>query len=213
MYLPEIFVETDRAMALRMMRENPLANVITQAPQEIMANPIPTLVDEVGGGLAIRFHLAIRNQQCESLQEGSPCLLLFTGPNCYVSPSWYTEHPNVPAWNYVCAHAYGTVEVMPEAGLEELLLDLSRIHEETVGGTWRYEELPDAFRRELLAEIRGFRLRVTRLEAKVKLSQNRTAEDRERVTRRLSDSSDPGARAVGRWMVDKFFGKSTGSRS
>ena len=207
MYLPEIFAEEDRALALRVMRENPLASIVTQGA-EIIANPIPTLVDDVGGALAIRFHLAVRNQQCETLRDASSCLLLFTGPNCYVSPSWYMEHPNVPSWNYLSVHAYGTVEVLPESGLEELLTDLSRLHEKAVGGNWRYEELPEAFRRELLAEIRGFRVRVTRLEAKAKLSQNRTAEDRERVTRRLSDSADPSARAVGRWMVDKFFGGS-----
>ncbi len=206
MYVPEMFAETDHVMALRVMRENPLANVVTQGLRgpEIVANPIPTLVDADGGSLAIRFHLAVRNQQCESLNAGAACLLLYTGPNCYISPSWYNEHPNVPSWNYVCAHAYGTVEVLPEAGLDELLTDLSRLHEKAVAGAWRYDEVPDDFRRELLAEIRGFRMRVTRLEAKVKLSQNRTAEDRERVTRKLSDSPDPAARAVGRWMVDKF---------
>jgi len=138
------------------------------------------------------------------LTNGSRCLLVFTGPNCYVSPSWYTEHPNVPSWNYVAAHVHGTVEVLDEPGLEELLRQLSRRHEAAVEGRWDYDALPVAFRRELLGEIRGFCVRASRVETKLKLSQNRLAVDRARVAERLLASEDPMARAVGRWMVERF---------
>jgi transcriptional regulator len=203
MYLPAIFTETDPAVALQLMRENPLANVITNAA-ELDVNPVPTIADASGGNVSIRFHLATRNPQCEELTNGSRCLLVFTGPNCYVSPSWYTERPNVPSWNYVAAHVRGTVEVLDEPALEELLRELSRRHESAVGSSWEYDSLPFAFRRELLAEIRGFRVGASRIETKLKLSQNRVAEDRARVTERLLASEDPGARAVGRWMVERF---------
>jgi transcriptional regulator len=203
MYLPALFTESDLAIALQLMRENPLANVITDGA-ELVANPLPTIADSADGNVSIRFHLATRNAQCETLTNGARCLLVFTGPNCYVSPSWYTEHPNVPSWNYVSAHVYGHVEVLDEAALEELLRELSRRHEESVGGSWEYDSLPLAFKRELLAEIRGFRVRASRVETKLKLSQNRLSEDRVRVTERLLASPDPTARAVGRWMAERF---------
>jgi len=203
MYLPKSFAEEDPALVFRILRENPLANVITSSP-ELIVNPAPTVVTEVEGKIEIRFHLALRNPQCKALQNGAPCLSVFTGPNCYVSPSWYSEQPNVPTWNYVAAHAHGTIRVLAEAELELLLQDLTKRHEPAVGGTWRYEDMPADFRRELLAEIRGFCLQVTLLEAKSKLSQNRRPEDRDNVMRRLLESDTASARAVGQWMATKF---------
>lgn len=200
MYLPPLFKEEDQALVLKMMRENPLANLISSG-HEPCVSAIPVLVDETNGHWDIRFHLAEQNPQCRLLASEPDCLLVFTGPNCYVSPSWYTEHPNVPTWNYLAVHVYGRVEPMPPPQLETLLRDLTRQFEPSVGGDWKYEDLPEDFRQELLAEIRGFRLRPSRVEAKSKLSQNRKPEDRERVRQMLLQSSNPQARAVGGWMA------------
>src|SRR5262249_50146373 len=144
--------------------------------------------------------------QCEALRSARACLVVFTGPNCYVSPSWYSEHPNVPTWNYLSVHAYGPVDLLDDEGLEQTLIELTLPHEASVRGNWRYEDLPSDFKAELLREIRGFSVRVARLEAKAKLSQNRIPEDRERVTRALLDSSDPRAREVARGMAKKHSG-------
>ena len=203
MYLPKVLVEEDRTLVLRLLRENPLANVVTAHP-ELIVNAAPTMISEVEGQIEIRFHLAQRNTQCDALPDGAQCLLVFTGPNCYVSPSWYAEHPNVPTWNYIAAHAHGSIRVLSESELEQLLRELTHLHEPAVGGTWRYEEMPSDFRQELLAEIRGFCMQVTRLEAKSKLSQNRPLEDRHNVSRHLLESSSASARAVGQWMAEKY---------
>lgn len=185
------------------MQENPLVNLVT-AGSEPFVSAVPTLVDTAPKGFDIRFHLAGRNPQASQLQAHPDCLLVFTGPSCYVSPSWYGEQPNVPTWNYVAVHVYGRAVPMLPAELESLLRELSRRFETSVGESWQYDDLPNELRQQLLAEIRGFRIEPSRVEAKSKLSQNRGPQDRARVMRKLLQSADPSANAVGRWMSAKF---------
>jgi transcriptional regulator len=197
MYLPPIFAEQERTAVLSIMREYPLANVVTHQ-SELAVSAVPTLADD---DLTLRFHLAARNPQCEQLLPGAECLLIFTGPSCYVSPSWYTKHPSVPTWNYVTVHAQGAAETMTEPELEQLLRDLTNAHEPAVG-SWHYEEMPEDFRRALLAEIRGFRVRVSKISAKSKLSQNRSADEQRRIAEHLLQSADAASNAVGRLMLE-----------
>jgi transcriptional regulator len=202
MYVPPAFAENDRALALSLMTADGFATVFTcgSGPE---ASHVPTMVEEVEGGLSIQFHLALANPQCEHLEEGSSCLIVYLGPHCYVSPSWYSEKPNVPTWNYLAVHAEGRVSILSSQALESQLAAFAARYEPKVGGDWALEQLPEAFKSELLQQIRGYRVVVSRLQAKSKLSQNRVPVDRQRVTRRLLESSDHGAQAVGKWMAAK----------
>lgn len=204
MYLPESFSESDHGFALEVMRSCGMASVISWTGQKAEVSHVPVLVDSTEGKVTVRFHLALRNGHCEYLDEGADCLLTFVGPNCYVSPTWYTEQPNVPTWNYVAVHARGRVSRMSEDELEKLLSELTTYHEAKVGAGFSYAGLPRDFQLALLAEIRGFTVHVSELEAKTKLSQNRLPVDRDRVTRQLLQSADPSAVAVGRLMSAKF---------
>jgi transcriptional regulator len=204
MYLPNAFSETDRLFALEVMRTCGMATAISWTGPNPQVSHVPVLVDSSEGQLALRFHLALRNGHCAALTEGASCLLTFLGPNCYVSPSWYTEQPNVPTWNYVSVHAYGRVVPMDQDALEKFLADLTSHHEARIGGGFSYAGLPREFQLELLQEIRGFRVEVSELEAKSKLSQNRLPADRDQVTRKLLQSTEPDALAVGHLMAAKF---------
>lgn len=203
MYLPKAFAENDRALALSLMNADSFATIFTGGSQP-EASQAPTIVEDAREGLSIQFHLALANPQCEHLQEGSSCLIVYLGPHCYVSPSWYTEQPNVPTWNYLTVHAEGRVLILSSRDLESQLAALATRYESKVGGNWALEQLPAAFKMQLMQEIRGYRVAVSRLQAKSKLSQNRIPADRQRVTQQLLESSDPSAQAVGKWMVAKF---------
>jgi transcriptional regulator len=203
MYLPKAFVEHDRTVALRLMTSDGFATVFT-AGSEPQASHVPTLVEDGPSGLSIQFHLARANPQCKQLAEGAPCLVVYLGPHCYVSPSWYTEHPSVPTWNFLSVHAEGSVSIQNNQELEAQLAELTARHEPTVGGDWTLDSIPEQFKAQLLPQIRGFRVQVSRLEAKSKLSQNRLEVDRQRVMQKLLASSDPAAQAVGQWMATKF---------
>jgi transcriptional regulator len=203
MYLPQAFAENDRALAMSLMTADGFATVFTSGnPPE--TSHVPTIVEDTGDELTIQFHLALANPQCEHLQEGSSCLITYLGPHCYVSPTWYTGQLNVPTWNYLAVHAEGRVSTLSGPATEAQLAAMAAQYEPKVGGDWAVAQLPAAFKTALLKEIRGYRVAVTRLQAKSKLSQNRTPADRERVTRQLLESSDPSAQAVGKWMAAKF---------
>jgi transcriptional regulator len=204
MYLPSNFLETSHDETVALMRARSFANIVTKDP-ELCINAVPMVVDAADGNVTLRFHLALRNPQCEALaQPDCACVVAFNGPDSYVSPSWYEERLNVPTWNYQMVQARGRVEVLSAIELEALLGEMSSLHEAAVSGTYRYDSLPADFRAELLAEIRGFRLHVTELSAKSKLSQNRPRADQERVCRHLLESSDPSAWAVGRAMARRL---------
>jgi transcriptional regulator len=204
MYLPSNFAETSQAEILELMRARPFANIVTREP-ELCLNAAPMLIDAEDGNVSLRFHLALRNPQSDALSRaGCECVVAFNGPDCYVSPSWYDEALSVPTWNYQMVQARGRVEALTAAELELLLRDLTSLHESAVSGTYCYDALPADFRTKLLAEIRGFRLRVDELSAKSKLSQNRPWADQERVCRRLLGSNDASAQAIGRAMARRL---------
>ena len=200
MYVPVHFAEPDPSVALAVMRENPFATIVSGG-DEVYISQVPALVGESDGRISVRFHLAARNPQCATLAEGGRCVVLFAGPHSYVSPTWYAEHPNVPTWNYVSVEVRGAARRMEKAALDALVSELTELHEGAVRGTWRYGQLPDDFRDELLSEITGFYIDAERVECKLKLSQNRTPEDRRRVALALGRSEAPSARAVAAWMT------------
>jgi transcriptional regulator len=205
MYIPPLFAEHDRSHILRLMREHSFATVIAPGDEPVVSQA-PTLVVDNGDRFAIEFHLSVHNPHCDQLRDGACCVILFSGPNCYVSPSWNSQHPAVPTWNYVSVEARGPIMRISEDELIAQLVELSRRHEGRVGGSWQFNDLPFEFRQRLLAEIRGFRVQVEVVAAKSKLSQNRTPADRRSVADRLSMSTDPLDQRVGRLMMETFDG-------
>jgi transcriptional regulator len=121
-------------------------------------------------------------------------LLIFNGPNTYVSPTWY-GHLNVPTWNYEAVHLYGTPRLIePGDELRGILARLIRRYE--TESDYRLEGLPADFVEKEIKGVMGFQVRVTRLEASFKLSQNRNDEDHASVIRELEKRGDEGSSAV-----------------
>jgi transcriptional regulator len=205
MYLPRRFTETRPELLQKAMRENSFATVVTTAGGVPFVSHVPVLVDgeSVAGGLKIRGHFARANPHWKHLADGGEALVIFHGPHCYVSPSWYADPQNVPTWNYAVVHACGTATLLAPDDLRTLLGDLVAAHErggDPADPRWRLETLPADFVQKLLGGIVGFQIAVTRLEGNMKMSQNRSPEDQRRVRERLAVSADPAARAVAHWM-------------
>jgi transcriptional regulator len=131
-------------------------------------------------------------------------LTIFSGPHAYISPSWYTNSPAVPTWNYVDTHAYGTIRLIEDADwLRGLLRRLSERHEARNPVPWRMQDLPETYLEGMLNGIIGFDIAVTRLEGKYKLSQNRPAADRPLVIAALERQSDADSLAIARLMRER----------
>ena len=176
LYIPAHFRLDDRGAALDLMRQNAFAVLVSSGEAGLHVSHIPFVVEVDGDEVRLLGHLARANEQWKALESARDVVAIFQGPHAYVSPGWYEQHPSVPTWNYAVVHAHGRVQTMEEAELHELLMTLSGTYESGREKPWKMSELPAPYVSGMLQNIVGFTLRVERLEAKFKLSQNRPAE-------------------------------------
>jgi transcriptional regulator len=184
MYVPPAFRE-DRPEVLRAaIRASGLAILVSFGPEGLIASHVPMMLDEADGPHgALIGHLARANPQWRVTAADIPALAIFPGPDAYISPSWYATKREtgkvVPTWNYVVVHAYGPLVFFdePEA-LHALVSRLTAAHEAGRSMPWAVTDAPAGFIASQLKGIVGFRLAITRLEGKWKMSQNRPMADR-----------------------------------
>ena len=205
LYLPRHFSQSDSEAIRRIVDELGFATLITASNDEPMLSHVPVLVEhDANGPVAAIGHVAAANPHA-SLLGDRPALLVFQGPNGYVSPNWYTSPAqSVPTWNYIAVHLYGTIERMDTPAQKREIVDaLSARHEAPLPQQWTSDKMPPALLEKMLGAIVGFRMRVTRVDAKFKLSQNRSAADRDGVLRGLASRETAEARALADWMRDQ----------
>jgi len=190
MYIPPAFLETDSAAITATLKGSGLANLVTMTEEGLIATPLPLLFDETEGPHGTLYgHVARANPQWRLPVMGD-ALAIFMGPDAYVTPSWYETKQQtgkvVPTWNYVTIHAYGRIEFFEdETRLLDLVTRLTERHEGGRATPWAVSDAPSQFIASQLRGIVGLRLPITRLEAKRKMSQNRSAEDRTGVAEGL----------------------------
>lgn len=201
MYTPPAFIENDPAEIRHIIREARLSTLVTNTPEGLIATPLPLMLDESEGEHGVLYgHLAKANPQWKLPVTGE-ALVIFSGPDAYVTPSWYaakSEHGKVvPTWNYVAVHAYGPVEFFEdEDRLHDVVTRLTNLYEQPRQQPWAVTDAPEPFIKAQLKGIVGLRLPITRIEGKRKMSQNRSAADREGVSRGLSTSEQEADRVV-----------------
>ena len=201
MYVPPAFREDDPSMLRQIMREARLSTLVTATAEGLLATPLPLILDESEGEHGVLYgHLAKANPQW-NLPVTGEALVIFPGPDAYVTPSWYAakrEHGKVvPTWNYVAVHAYGRAEFFSdEDRLLEAVTRLTNLYERPRAEPWAVTDAPESFIKSQLKGIVGLRLPITRLEGKRKMSQNRSADDREGVAEGLMSSDRMTDRAV-----------------
>ena len=202
MYTPRFNEVTDRVTLLEAMRAYPFALLFGPLANQDGLRPstathLPLVIREDDDQLVIEGHFARANPHW-SLLDGHETLVVFSGPHSYVSPSFYTEPLSVPTWNYIAVHAQGILRaVHDEAEKDTLLAGLIQTNEPAYLAQWR--SLPDTFRHRMLGGIVGFRISVSRLEGKFKLSQNRSEAERSNI-RAAQAAGTPDERALASWM-------------
>ena len=184
MYLPPVFREDSIEVLHAMMREHPLATLVTLDADGIVANHIPLLVDaEPLPYGTLLGHVARANPVWRDFSTEVPALAIFSGPEHYISPSWYPakqEHGRVvPTWNYAAVHAYGRLEVHEDPEwLRNLVTRLTATHEAQFEQPWAVAGAPSDYVDGLLTAIVGIEMRIERIEGKWKMGQNRSPADR-----------------------------------
>jgi transcriptional regulator len=194
MYIPKAFREDDSRTLHAFMRKCSFATLVTQQNGVPFASHVPFILDaERGPHGTLLAHMARANPQWHDFDKAQEVLVIFQGPHAYISPSWYEVELSVPTWNYAVVHAYGLPHLIEdEKELYNLLKTLIQTHEANFEKPWTFQ-LPDDYLQKMMRSIVGFEIQITRLEGKFKLSQNRTATERENVIAALQESSDTKA--------------------
>jgi len=205
MYLPSAFREERVPVLHELIRQRPLATLVTLGANGLVANHIPMMVEAEPGPLgSLVGHVARGNSLWRDSEP--QVLAIFTGPEHYISPNWYLskqEHGKVvPTWNYAAVHVHGTLHVHEERDwLLALVTKLTDTHEAGSERPWRVSDAPPDYVDGLLAGIVGIEIRIERLEGKWKMGQNRSDSDRESAAESLSKMKTPSAAEVGKLMA------------
>ena len=201
MYVPTAFAETDPARLHEFIRRYSFAVLTSHGESGLIASHLPLLFDAEGGPHGqLLGHMARASPQWRDPR--GEVMAIFAGPHAYVSPSWYEEEGTVPTWNYVAVHAYGTFHVVEErGGLLDILRRSVVTYESPRPEPWTFDESAPHVE-TMLKAIVGFRIEITRLEGKWKLSQNHSEERRRKVFRAMEARPDDDSRAIARLMTE-----------
>jgi transcriptional regulator len=208
-YVPPHFEEQRIEVLGQLIREYPLGTLVTLDAQGLNANPIPFEFDPDPEPLGtLRGHVARANPLWRDFSRAVDALVVFLGPQSYITPSWYPTKAQsgevVPTYNYLAVHAYGSLRIRHEADwLRALVTRLSERFEAKRAEPWRLTDAPATFVEQQLRAIVGLELKLTRVIGKWKVSQNRPAVDRAGVVAGLSQSADPASVTLARWVKDK----------
>lgn len=197
MYLPASFRESRTERLHDLIRTHPLGLLVTHGDRGLEASPIPFLLyaDEGEHGV-LRAHMARANPHWQSLAGQAECLIVFQGPEGYVTPSWYPSKAEtqkaVPTWNYATVQVWGRPSVTEDAAwLRRQLDDLTAFHESPRPRPWSVSDAPEDYVARQMKAIIGIEIPIRRIEGKWKMSQNKDAADRAGVIAGMRSGADP----------------------
>lgn len=201
MYTPRHFA-AEEAAGLDLIERSGFGALIMSAEGKPEISHLPFVLDRAGDRLLA--HVARANPIWRLMDGTAEATAVFQGPNAYVSPDWY-EKPRamVPTWNYAVVHVQGRPSVLDDAGVIDLLVRLSAQHEAKLAPKrpWTVDKLGEAQFSGLRKAIVGFALPLERIEAKIKMSQNRSPADFDRVREALAGLDDADAKATAAMMA------------
>ncbi|MDP3032617.1 MAG: FMN-binding negative transcriptional regulator [Rhodocyclaceae bacterium] len=198
MYIPASFREEDTETLHALIHTHPLGTLVTHGAAGLQASPLPFLLDANRGAHGtLRAHMARANPHWRAL-AGEQCLVIFQGPDAYVTPDWYpskqTTHKVVPTWNYATVHARGAIRVVDDPDwLARQIADLTAVHEARRARPWSPADAPADFIAAQRQAVIGLEIVIAQIEGKWKMSQNKDAADRQGVVDGLRDPADPHA--------------------
>jgi transcriptional regulator len=200
-YIPDHFAPRERATIARLVHDFPFATLVTPGATEPYVTHLPLLhVADCEPHGTLVGHFARANPHTQSV-SGVESMAIFHGPHAYVTPSWYSDPAGaVPTWNYAGALVHGALELARDPAETRAVLDLMiQRFESGRAKPWQLGLDPGRLQ-AMVGAIVGFRIRVKRIDAKLKLSQNRSPDDRRQVAEGLESEGYAEATATAAWM-------------
>lgn len=207
MYIPEPFKETNSERISELIEVNSFGMLVTAPDGVPFVSHLPFIFDHAADSKGKLFcHMARANPQWQHLSSCSEVLAVFQGPHAYVSPSWYSS-PGVPTWNFAAVHLRGIPRIIEsEAELEALVARQTNVYESNLPSPWK-PNLASEQRAKLLNMIVGIEIKITGIQGKFKLSQNRPLEDQQCVVEELIQSKNQTEVAVAKLMLGGILAK------
>ena len=199
MYIPDIYKNENKEEINKFIQENSFGILINQTNGKLWATHIPLELDTNKNGGSILFgHLSKENPQWEGFIENNEVLAVFSGPHSYISSSWY-DHENVPTWNYIAVHVYGTIKIIDaEAAIEVLKKQVDK-YEQKSKNPVRIED----FSKKTMMQSSGivaFEIEITQIQATRKMSQNRDEKNYQNIISELEKANTNDSIAIANEM-------------
>ncbi|QQD82576.1 FMN-binding negative transcriptional regulator [Bacillus siamensis] len=180
MYIPAPF-QLSEAEAYDVIKEYGFAALFSTAGGMPYATHLPLMMSK--DNECLYGHFALPNPQWKEI-EGQSVLAVFQGPHCYISPKWYETNRAVPTWNYVAVHVYGEAELLDEEETVHSMGDLV-LKYESPDSPYKLEDVDAKFLSGMNKGVKGFKIKISKIEGQAKLSQNHSAQRQEMVVQQL----------------------------
>ena len=194
MYSPAYNQLENRAELLEFLRASAFPVLVTGTGGSLLASHLPAMVAEKENEITLDMHMARSNPQWKEFFDDE-VMVVFSGPHAYVSPRWYLEKERVPTWNYAAVHAYGSPKIISDRNSKHASQRrlVARLDPEWLP---KFDALRQEYVDHMLDGIVNFEIKVTRIETRWKLSQNRGRAEQESIASHLESSSDSTERAL-----------------
>ncbi len=204
MYKMPEFTERDHEEVLAFMKAHPFVTLIGTGGQQSVATQVPVLITEAEGKILLQGHIMRKTDHHLAFIKNAQALVLFTGPHCYVSASWYSERGHGSTWNYMTVHAHGNLRFMDEEATLELIRNLTHKYEDTQQRPELLEKVnQEAYVRPMLRAIAGFELWVESLHPIFKLSQNQDSASYSNIIEQLIATGDCDSKKIAAEMAKR----------
>ncbi|TJY43866.1 FMN-binding negative transcriptional regulator [Cohnella pontilimi] len=204
MYIPKHFAVHDKEKIFEFVEKNSFCILFSNHNGSPEATHLPVVLDRDAGDLS--GHFAKQNTQWTDIEE-QEVLLVFQGPHSYISSSWYETNLSVPTWNYVAVHVYGTIELIKDK--QEFLQTLKELvaKYEDANSPYHLDDTNEEYIQNMMNGIVGFKLKISKMEGKWKLSQNHSRERQQRVIDQLKQLPHDHAQQIARLMQQNLRGE------
>ncbi|MDB4901875.1 MAG: paiB [Mucilaginibacter sp.] len=199
MYIPSFNKFEDQQEAIAFMQRYSFATIITVKDSVPTATHLPFLVKQKDNKIILSSHFAKANPQSTDIINNN-ALVIFIEPHAYISPKNYEKEQNVPTWNYLAVHAYGKCAVLDgDENKAALLKEMIKYFEADYLKQW--DNLPDDYKQKMMRGIVAFEVVVDDLQAKAKLSQNRTPKEQENIIHQLNNAENSTEKDIAEYMA------------
>ena len=202
MYTLNAYNTTDREKAIQFINDNSFGDLVTNHKGILCSNKVPFILDAEKSELY--GHFGKSNEQLIDIDKSDEALVIFSGADSYISPQWYISENAVPTWNFQTLQCKGKPSLVDKQSLMEILAKLTKFHESSFSPPWTMARLDPEKREMMVNLLTGFKLEITDIRFKEKMSQVRDINDRENIIKELEAINTSMSQKVSKIMRDKI---------